>query len=550
MLLTLSVLGTFGGLSVVLARCMLDQSRYMAATATTFCVTFILCWLAWVGIVYPRFFSPLRALPEPPHGHFFTGHTGSVLSETSGFPQRRWTETIPNNGLIRYRHFFQEMVLLTDINTLSEVLVTKNYDFVKPKQLRRGLGQILGIGLLLSEDEEHRIQRKNLMPAFSYRHIKDLYPVFWTKAGQLGDPSGSTMDVKNVPHPFDQEEPAGIDITEWLSRATLDIIGLGGMGYDFDALHNPENQLNRTYRGLFNPTKTVRFLQVAGLFLPSWLLRWLPLKRNEDVRKASQYIKQVCRDVIAEKRRTLSVQVQDAGSVDIVSVGLESGCFTDEDLVNHMMTFLIAGQETTATAMIWACYAMCRYPEAQQKVRDDVRFNVPAGLHGDVTAAQIDKCHYLQAFCLEVLRLWTPVSLTVRVAAHETTIGHQLIPEGTTIVIAPWATNTLSSLWGPDSLQFKPGRWLNADGKANNKGSAESNFSFLTFLHGPRACIGQQFARAEFACLLAAWVGSFETTFAECCLRMKDEEVPEIKAGLTMRPQAGMWVVLRWIGEE
>ncbi|KAK3116340.1 hypothetical protein LTR53_003417 [Teratosphaeriaceae sp. CCFEE 6253] len=345
------------------------------------------------------------------------------------------------------------------------------------------------------------------------------------------------------------QEPAGLEITEWLSRATLDIIGLGGMGYDFDALHNPENQLNRTYRSLFNPTKTVRVLQVAGLFLPSWLLRWLPLKRNEDVREASEYIKRVCRDVIVEKRRTLSVQVKDARPVDIVSVGLESGFFTDEDLVNHMMTFLIAGHETTATAMIWACYAMCRYPEAQQKLRDDVRFNLPAGLHGDVTAAQIDKCHYLQAFCLEVLRLWTPVSLTVRVAAHETTIGHQLIPKGTTIVIAPWATNTLSSLWGPDSLQFKPKRWLNVDGKANRKGSAESNFSFLTFLHGPRACIGQQFARAEFACLLAAWVSSFETTFAERCLRMKDEEVPEIKAGLTMRPKEGMRVVLTWIGE-
>lgn len=110
------------------------------------------------------------------------------------------------------------------------------------------------------------------------------------------------------------------------------------MGYDFDALRNPENKLNRTYRSLFNPTMSVRVLQVAGLFLPSWLVRWLPIKRNQDITVASTYIKQICREVITAKQQSLLKHA--TGPVDIVSVGLESDFFDNTDLVNHMMTFV------------------------------------------------------------------------------------------------------------------------------------------------------------------------------------------------------------------
>lgn len=81
-------------------------------------------------------------------------------------------------------------------------------------------------------------------------------------------------------------------------------------------------------------------------------------------------------------------------------------------------------------------------------------------------------------------------------------------------------------------MDFKPKRWLNADGSANNHGGASSNFAFLTFLHGPRACIGQTFARAEFTCLLAAWVGSFVTTMAERGSKLMDDGDLQIKAGI------------------
>ena len=134
--------------------------------------------------------------------------------------------------------------------------------------------------------------------------------------------------------------------------------------------------------------------------------------------------------------------------------------------------------------------------------------------------------------------------MTLRETACDTSIQGQFVPKGTTVILAPWAINASTHLWGPDALDFKPERWLDpATNKANAKGSATSNFSFLTFLHGPRSCIGEKFARAEFECLLAAWVGKFETNFEEGTPLAKGEM--EIQGGITQKPKHGVWVQLK-----
>lgn len=471
-------------------------------------------------------------------------------------PMRDFIETVPNDGLIRYSMWFQERLLVTNPKALGEVLVTKNYHFEKPTQFRHNLGRILGVGILLAEGDEHKTQRKNLMPAFSFRHIKDLYPGFWSKSREMLDciseasksttpPSqkldNSVQDEEKAAADVPQHAPGVIEVGNFSSRATLDIIGLSGMGQDFDSLHDQENELNQTYRTIFNPTRAGIILQIMGAFIPAPILTRLPMKRNNDIDGAGQFIKQICRDMIAKKRVAMS-EKGDTG-VDIISVALKSGGFTDEELVNQMMTFLVAGHETTATAMIWAIYLLCKYPESQQKLRDEVRSKLPSP-DSDITAADVDACHYLHAVCTETLRLWSPVSLTLRVAACDTSINGQFVPKGTVIILSPWGVNTSTHLWGPDAREFKPERWLDADGKANNKGGAESNFSFLTFLHGPRSCIGQKFAQAEFACLLAAWVGRFETEFEDGSPFAKGEE-PDIKGGITSKPKGGLWVRTR-----
>ena len=216
---------------------------------------------------------------------------------------------------------------------------------------------------------------------------------------------------------------------------------------------------------------------------------------------------------------------------NILPVAIESGGFTDEGLVNQLMTFLIAGHETTASALSWAICMLCQHPKVQNRLREEVRSSLPDPRcpTASVSSNDIDGLPYLNAVGNEVLSLYSPVPVTVRVAADNTALIGHYVPKGTTIFISSWATNADKSFWGEDAADFNPDRWL-GEGKANT-GGIESNYAFLTFLHGPRSCIGQSFAKGEFACLLAAWAGALETRFADT------DYVIKVRNGLTPRPQ-------------
>ena len=328
-----------------------------------------------------------------------------------------------------------------------------------------------------------------------------------------------------------------VEISGWSSRATLDIIGRAGTGVEFDAIENPNTKLNTTYRNVFSPNRQQRLMGILGLFLPQWFLRSLPISHNSRIEASCKTIKEVCRELISKKKEKLDHKEKQV-ETDILSVALESGGFTEEDLVNQMMTFLAAGHETTATALIWAFYLLCLHPEIQRRLRKEIRADLPSIDESEnITAASLDQCQYLHAVCNEVLRLHAPVPFTMREAGRNTTIVGQYIPKGTTIILAPRAVNEATALWGPDANKFNPDRWM-SPGKANS-GGADSNYAFLTFLHGPRSCIGQSFAKAEFACLLAVVIGRFEIRLAD------DKYKPDIQRGVTAKPSNGLPVKIR-----
>ena len=447
---------------------------------------------------------------------------------------------IPNDGIIRYRGLFnQERILVCSPKALAEVLVSNNYAFEKPSQIRHSIGRILGYGILFTEGDVHKLQRRNLTPAFAFRHIKDLYPVFWKKARQV---------TQAMTAEFGNSELAETEVASWASRATLDIIGVAGMGRDFGAIQDENNALAKTYSKIMRPSKQAQLLALMGLFLPVWFLNLLPVRRNEDINEAAAKIRSVCRDLIQEKKAKLAETKQ--ADVDILSVALESGGFSDENLVDQLMTFLAAGHETTATAMTWSIYMLSRYPEVQSRLRQEIRERLPSvDSDVDITSIDIDRMPYLNAVCSEVLRYYSPVPLTVREAAQDTTILGYPVRRTTRIMLVPWATNFDHNLWGSDADRFNPDRWMpqnDGDKKAAASGGATSNYAFLTFLHGPRSCIGSSFARAEYACLLASWIGRFEFSLKNP--EEMDEKNVEVKGGVTARPAKGMHVKVRVVG--
>ncbi|GAB7340866.1 hypothetical protein MBLNU457_7225t1 [Dothideomycetes sp. NU457] len=498
-----------------------------------------LAMATWRILLWPYFFSPLRHLPQPKGNSIFMGQFYRILKEPSGVPQREWMETIPNDGLIYYRSMFNsERVMVTSPKGLSEALSTKSYDLIKPKQLVQGIGRILGVGVLLAEGDEHKRQRKNLMPAFTYRHVKDLYPIFWDLTREMVLAIDKSLSEPPKTEVTDEKPTQAnvVRVDEWASRSTLDIIGVAGIGKSFNAIEDENSQLYQVYQSIFRQDSRTRLI---GFLLPIWLVTRLPLKQNHKVEAARTYIRKMCLDVIKEKKAKIAAAAEkgesDSGAgVDILTVALKSGGFTDEECIDQLMTFLAAGHETTASAMTWALLVLCQHPSIQTRLRTELRASDLPNIrdkHATITAEQIDKLPYLSAVINEVLRFHPPVPLTIRVAGNDTTLLGNFIPKDTTIIYSPVATNRYSSFWGEDSDTFNPDRWLGS-GKAN--GGADSNYANMTFLHGPRSCIGQGFSKAEFACLLAGWVMAFDSELAD------PEAKVEVQGGVTQRPKGGL----------
>jgi cytochrome P450 len=130
--------------------------------------------------------------------------------------------------------------------------------------------------------------------------------------------------------------------------------------------------------------------------------------------------------------------------------------------------------------------------------------------------------------------------VATRVSVCDTSIIGYEVPKGTRIILAPWAINRSSELWGPDANTFNPSRWIDSNtGKANNTGGATSNYSLLTFLHGPRNCIGQGFAKAELRTLVTAFILAFEVEL------IHQHHVIMPGGSLSAKPSGGMRLKLR-----
>lgn len=379
-----------------------------------------------------------------------------------------------------------------------------------------------------------------MSPAFSFRHIKTLYPVFWQKAREIVlavDAENNTNSKCKLEDQAIEESVRGLNVANIFSRVTLDIIGVAGFGQTFNAVSEPSNELYQTYQRIMRTSRTTRALGLLGMILPMGLLRSLPLQRNSEIAHSSSYIRMTCRRMIEEKRKKQSLG-KDTG-IDVLSVAMQSGAFTDDELVDQSMNFLAAGHETTATALQWAIYLLCKHPEVQERLREELQSSKLTNVREsfvDISSDDVDNLPYLGAVCSEVLRLWPPVPLTYRIAEQTTSIQGVYIPKGVLIVLSPQAINRSKRFWGEDAQAFNPDRWL-GKGRSHSGGS-DSNYAFMTFLHGPRSCIGSSFARAEFACILAAWVSSFHTRLAD-----PDKEV-EIHSGITQRPKGGIHVTL------
>jgi cytochrome P450 len=169
----------------------------------------------------------------------------------------------------------------------------------------------------------------------------------------------------------------------------------------------------------------------------------------------------------------------------------------DDELKAQIMTFLSAGHETTATGTNWALHALSHNTDAQDKLRAEIKEYFPDGVETAPTADHLNQMEYLECIVKEVLRVYPPVVLAMRVALEDDVLpGGQLIPKDTTLALFIGIAHTQEAVWGDDAHEFKPDRWLQPIDIPN------FNHVYMPFLAGPHQCIGLKLALLEIKMLL------------------------------------------------
>lgn len=320
-----------------------NNPRFLIDTSKTALVLLSLFhyWVSKQVLLVLR--SPLLSIPSVPGTTWLLGDVTATEKKPAGSSQKEWIDTIANDGLLRFCGFFcmAPALLITTTDGLHDILMKTPYDFCKPNMQRTFLERITGRGLVAVEGNEHKLQRKIVTPAFSGKQVKDLTTTFWTKSQDVVKAiAGELMDsgAQNEKH-----RTGVVEINSWASRATLDIIGVACVGRDFNAIYNSDNEFVKQYDKVLKAEQGNPILiSFLTYLIPDYILRWVPV--FEPIRQASEgryQLKPLCRSLIEIKRRDMETESEK--HIDILSVLIRSGQLSDDELIDQVRTFLVAG---------------------------------------------------------------------------------------------------------------------------------------------------------------------------------------------------------------
>ena len=366
-------------------------------------------------------------------------------------------------------------VWVTDPALVKIVLVDHCDDFPQDPFLRRVLGGLFGDSILTSEGRDWRWQHQLVAPLFRHSEIVRYLPAMVAGAELVikawsAAPPGST-------HAIDAD----------MLRATYHVLS-STLLPDGGALIGETMR-----RGTSDWVRGVPWAAAyAVLNLPVWLPR--------PGRRRMRFWETRLRAAVAEMVRTRRTSPDDRDDLFARLLGAidpeTDQTMPDERLVDNLLTFLLAGHQTIATALTWTLYLLSRAPEWQARILEEVRRVVPSG---PVTAEHIDRLVIVQQVLKEAMRLYPPLAMMTRCTAKGVELGGKQIKAGTLIGLPIYAIHRHRKLWD-DPDRFDPSRF------APGREASYSRYQFIPFGAGPRICIGAAFALIEATAMLATLV--------------------------------------------
>jgi cytochrome P450 len=384
-------------------------------------------------------------------------------------------------------------VLVSD-PALVEDLLVRHQDHTTKDHLTRRLSEVLGDGLLTSEGDHWRTQRRRIAPSFQPRHV----------AGYGEVMVRSTLE--RLP------APGELDIHALASSLALDIVIRTLFGAE------PGGEAERV--GVALATLMEAFdkeLRTVWRVIPAWV----PGPHRAEVARAVAEIDALLHALVTRARRsdegeTLLARLLQARDQD-------GRGMTDQELRDELVTLFLAGHETTAIAISSALWLLAEHPEHQDRLRAEVD-----ALGRDPTAADVGGLRFTDAVLRETMRLHPPAWGMGREVVRGFELGGYRLEPGTEVTVFPWGMHRDPALWvGPE--RFRPDRWLNGET------TSLPRFAYFPFGGGPRICVGNHFAMLEGVLVLA-------TLVRHRLWEPSPGFVPEWLPAVTLRPRHGIRV--------
>jgi cytochrome P450 len=386
---------------------------------------------------------------------------------------------------------------LREPDLIREMLVTFAPDFHKSRGLER-MKVLLGEGLLTSEDELHRQQRKLIQPVFHHSNLEDIAVIMRERARQRAESwkAGQTLNLNQEMHAL-----------------TLVIVGQALFGTEVGERTDRVSQLMEAIMETF-------FLFMSPLASFFEFFGHPKLKRAA---KARRELSAIVQTMIDERRKTNQTR-KDLLTLLFAAQDPETGLgMSDEQLRDEVMTLFLAGHETTANALAWTIYLLTQHPAIAERLAADAD-----DLESELRIKDDD---LLSRVIRESLRLYPPVWAVGRRAIQDLQIGGIEVPKGAIVLGCQWALHRCDKYFS-NPIQFDPDRWTAEFQRTLPR------YAFFPFGGGPRSCIGEGFAWMELRIVLT-----------EILRRWRFEIVPgqtvKPKASITLRPERPIHVIVR-----
>jgi cytochrome P450 len=393
--------------------------------------------------------------------------------------------------------------MVMEPGALRRILRDKVEDYPKSMVTKLILEPAIGDSLFVAEGAEWMWQRRTAAPVFSHRNVAALAPVMTAAAERASDRVAAVAGGR------------AIDMFDTMVATTFEVISdvtfSGGEGFARAEVH----RAIETYIG---QAAKVSLLDILGA--PGWVPRPGRMLSASGMRD----MKRMADGAIEGRRADGARAVPDLLDLLLAGSDPKSGrTMTTAELRDNLLTFIVAGHETTALTLGWALY-LCAF---DQGVQEAARVEAQAVLGGRAaTAADVLRLPLIRAIVDETLRMYPPAAFLSRTAMVADELCGREIRAGDTVILPIYALHRHHDLW-PDPDRFDPGRF--ADPKAVDR------FAYLPFGDGPRICIGANFALQEAVIILATLLSRFR-------FRPVAGREPNPVMILTLRPEGGVWL--------